>query len=229
MDNSTNMMFRNGLSETPNHGQPFPKLAVAGSPPNLPPCPNCGSVVQRMLSIPGSCMAWLTDDAFGADVDLVSCWQCRASWGLTYRGNLESGVEFLSWVPGRDGYPLWDGYPDAFQQFSIELFEQTPAERELNRYRLTFPGCLEIREETLKKGLLPENYRTPGYYLGGIPVLAQPLEQPVCPLCGDGLKLLATVPNHNGSVTGFFDYDGVVAVFQICLRCGVISSTHQTD
>ncbi len=209
------------------------ELEAGGIPFGLPPCPNCGRLLLRTLSISPAVIrdimikTWGNRDKWNNEVDLLVCRNCRAAEELIYQGNISSGVKFIKWSKGKEGYPLWDDYPEYFDQVLIKFRQENRKERLLHLvyHDLPYGKFMETVESTdVPLGLVD----SPRYQVGGVPYLHELPEPQYCQ-CGNRMICLATVPNWNGSSTGYFDYDYAMILYEVCFDCFIIRVTHQVD
>ena len=190
-------------------------------------CPNCSRPLHRIFTVPSEIVASLTGRSWNESVDMLFCWQCRAAEKLIYQSSGE-GLRFIDWQTGTEGYPIWEGYPDAFPKFEIPLAPQLDIEKEVMMmlYEHNDHG-VNLAPEVLAK--LPGDVIRPRHQVGGFPYLEELPPPRACPICGHAMKIFATGSNFNGTQSGFCDYDFVVMVFAMCFDCFVTHAFHQVD
>lgn len=164
------------------------------------------------------------------DQDLLFCWQCHVSSRLTYRGSIDSQVLFIDWAAqGRkDDYPLWDKYPEHFPLNVLHFRKQALSERAILLRAHASGQYLGIDRTDLSYEEKSSLFK-PAYFIGGVPFLLHRPKVVSCPYCFREMKLLATVPNENGTSTGFCDNEYLVMVYLYCLNCFCVTASHQTD
>jgi hypothetical protein len=192
-------------------------------------CPNCSKPLLRILSLSASDLRLNLDCARTPTVHLLYCWTCSIPYGAFSYRVMENGDVQLLQVP--TGYPYgfgpdgpYDGYTGHFPLNKVGLRSLTQDEQERQR------AAQSDADLTLHLLYLQ------GHQIGGFPVIANPQEEIICPMCSQRSPLLAVIcDNASGTHIGgtpvpapesFTDNCAVQMVFHFCRHCSVISAYH---
>lgn len=202
------------------------QVVTGGENRDGPICP--GSLypphrLYKFLTIDRIVLNYIGLDYPHESITLYQCDKCGGAQDIYYRENV-TGIDLIKHFDVEDPTFLpYEPYPDFFDEFVVNLIEQSEEDQEFARQEYAGTCAPEFWQHER------DWYTTDRYQVGGFPYLYQEPESP-CISCGSKYVFLAAIPDWNGSEKGFLNSRMAVTTgFFLCPNCFLIAGFVAAD